>query len=515
MSHTRNLLRPWQIFVALLLMSLCLSSSYVLVSASEPKLRDMMIPISTAAKERIIENKAILAIQSDVVAPKSGTGDQSHFAPPLIHLSSPLASHQIFGFAPYWTLGQSAQFQLQDYSTISYFSLSVGANGSIVTTDSGYSGFNSPQLTALIARAHSYSDRVMLTVSCLNQTTLEALTSSASAPNLLSSQVIPLLKEKGFDGINIDFEGQGDGIRNGLTRLITTVSTLVHSANPNWQVTVDSYASSAGDPFGPFDIASLNPAVDGFFVMGYDMENPDVPSPNAPLSNWSPSDVEALAEYTNVISPSKIILGIPFYGYDWTTLDGSRNTISMGSPTALSYQDIVSGGHPQYWDPTTSTPWTSYQVGNQWHETYYDDPASVALKVALANYFHVAGVGVWALGMDGNSQAMLDALLGGSVPEKNYSAPPLPDPTTTTLPQSATTTTTTVCTTTPSISTSVASTTSTTNSTTPKATTTTTTTEPTTTEVTTTTKVSTTVVSTTTTSLVPPPCSTTTSSSSP
>ena len=488
-----------------------MSSSYVQVSASEPKLRDVIIPISTAAKERIIENKAILAIQNDVVASTNPAGDQSHFAPPLIHLSSPLSPHQIFGFAPYWTLGQSGQFQLQDYSTISYFSLSVAANGSIVTTDSGYSGFNSPQLTALIARAHSYSDRVMLTVSCLNQTTLEALTSSGSAPNLLSSQVIPLLQAKGFDGLNIDFEGQGYGIRNGLTRLITTVSTLVHSANPNWQVTVDSYASSAGDPYGPFDIASLNPAVDGFFVMGYDMENPDVPSPNAPLSNWSPSDVEALAEYTNVISPTKIILGIPFYGYDWTTLDGSRNTISTGSPTALSYQDIAAAGHPQYWDPTTSTPWTSYQVGTQWHETYYDDPSSVALKVALANYFHIAGVGVWALGMDGNSQAMLDALLGGSMPEKNYSVPPLPDPTTTTLPQS-TTTTTTVCSTTPPTSTSSTSSTSTTSSTLSKATTTTssttTTTKPTTTALTTT--VSTTIGSTT--SSIPPPCSSTTSS---
>ena len=75
---------------------------------------------------------------------------------------------------------------------------------------------------------------------------------------------------------------------------------------------------------------------------------------------------------------------------------------------------IAAAGHPTYWDPVTDTPWTAYQVGTQWHRTYFDDPTSLALKAQLANFFHMAGVGIWALGMDGNNPANLAALLGNA-----------------------------------------------------------------------------------------------------
>ena len=88
-----------------------------------------------------------------------------------------------------------------------------------------------------------------------------------------------------------------------------------------------------------------------------------------------------------------------------------------------------------YWDATTDTAWTSYQVGTQWHETFFDDPTSLALKAQLANSCHIAGVGIWALGMDGNDPAMLAALLGNAPPVKDYQAGP------TTTSSSSTTTT--------------------------------------------------------------------------
>src|SRR5581483_9359271 len=75
-------------------------------------------------------------------------------------------------------------------------------------------------------------------------------------------------------------------------------------------------------------------------------------------------------------------------------------------------------------DPTTQTPWTSYQVGSQWHETFFDDPTSLALKAQLAASYHIAGLGIWALGMDGNNPAMLAALLGNAPALKDLQAGP-------------------------------------------------------------------------------------------
>ena len=59
-------------------------------------------------------------------------------------------------------------------------------------------------------------------------------------------------------------------------------------------------------------------------------------------------------------------------------------------------------------------------MGTQWHETFFDDPTSLALKARLANSFHIAGLGVWALGMDGNNPAMMAALLGNAPVVKDF-----------------------------------------------------------------------------------------------
>ncbi len=232
------------------------------------------------------------------------------------------------------------------------------------------------------------------------------------------------MSAKNLDGVNFDFEGQGSGDRAGLTRLITQVSGALHAANPHWQVTMATYASAAGDSNGFYDVAALAPAVDGFFVMAYDMNDPSSPSATAPLIGGCFNDTQALEQFTAVVPASKIILGVPYYGYDWPTTDGTLSAQATGAEAPLSDGVIEASGHPNYWDPSTDTAWTSYQVGAQWHETYFDDPTSLAMKAQLASQYHIAGLGIWALGMDGNNPAMLAALLGNSPAVKDYESGP-------------------------------------------------------------------------------------------
>ena len=120
-----------------------------------------------------------------------------------------------------------------------------------------------------------------------------------------------------------------------------------------------------------------------------------------------------------------MILGVPYYGYDWPTTDGTNTAQATGgrdvrSATASSRRPAI----PRTGIPATQTAWTAYQVGTQWHETYFDDPTSLALKAQLANSFHIAGLGIWALGMDGNDPANMAALLGNAPPAKDYQTGP-------------------------------------------------------------------------------------------
>jgi len=345
-------------------------------------------------------------------------------APPTLADSAPLSSHEIFGYAPYWTLPESSGFDVADLTTLAYFSVDANADGTLDESGAGWNGYESQDLANLVTRSHAAGDRVVLTVTCFSQSSLNAITSDPNAGARLSSALIAAVSAKNLDGVNFDFEGEGSADQVGLTRLITQVSAALHAANPHWQVTMATYASAAGDPNGFYNIAALAPAVDGFFVMAYDMNNQASPSATAPLVGGSFNDTEALQQFTAVVPPQKIILGVPYYGYDWPTTDGTSTAQASGSEAPLSDGVISASGHPTYWDPTTDTAWTSYQVGTQWHETYFDDPTSLAMKAQLANTFHIAGLGIWALGMDGNNPAMIAALLGNAPASKDYQTGP-------------------------------------------------------------------------------------------
>jgi hypothetical protein len=349
-------------------------------------------------------------------------------APPSLSGAAPLQSHEVFGYAPYWTLPQESQFDVKDLTTLAYFSVDANADGTLDESGAGWNGYQSQDLVDLVDRSHAAGDRVVLTITCFNQATLDAITSDPNAPARLSAALIAAVQAKNLDGVNFDFEGEGSGDQAGLTNLITRVSAALHATDPHWQVTMATYASAAGDPNGFYDIAALAPAVDGFFVMAYDMNSKTTPSATSPLFGPAFTDAEALEQYCKVVPPSKVILGLPFYGYDWPTTDGTATATATGSESPLPDSTIATSGHPTYWDPVTDTPWTAYQVGDQWHQTYFDDPTSLALKAQLANYFHIAGVGIWALGMDGNNPDMMAALLGNAPAAKDDVIGPPPPP---------------------------------------------------------------------------------------
>ncbi|GAC1330659.1 MAG: hypothetical protein NVSMB17_08220 [Candidatus Dormibacteria bacterium] len=356
-------------------------------------------------------------------------------APPALAAEGPLATHEIFGFAPYWTLDRAAGFDLRSLSTVAYFGLDVNADGSLVRSGGSWDGYQSQALAELISRGHRNSDRMVLTIKAFDAPTLHRLASDPAVPARLSAEVIEAIRAKSFDGLNIDFEGQGSQDRAALAALVRNLAGAVHGANPAWQVTVDSYASSATDVSGWFDVAAMAPSVDAFFVMAYDMHQQDAASPNSPLHSSRTSVSSAGAAYAAAVGRGKVIMGVPYYGYDWQTDDNQPGSHAAHAPAPVDYASIRNAGRPEFWDPDHQVPWTSYQDGPRWHEVYYDNPVSLALKAREVAAMRLLGIGVWALGMDGNDPTMMAALLGHARPLKPAPAPAPPAaPTTSVTP---------------------------------------------------------------------------------
>src|SRR5258708_1532840 len=57
-------------------------------------------------------------------------------APPELS-QAPLAPHEVFGFAPYWTLDLAPGFEVGKLSTVAYFGVDVSSDGSMVVSGTG------------------------------------------------------------------------------------------------------------------------------------------------------------------------------------------------------------------------------------------------------------------------------------------------------------------------------------------------------------------------------------------
>jgi hypothetical protein len=361
-------------------------------------------------------------------------------APASLADQPPLAAREDFAFAPYWTLSQAPTFSLTGLSTLAYFSIDVNGNGTLDESGPGWNGFQSQDLADLITRAHAAGERVVLTVTDFGQSSLDAITSSPTAPATLSATLIPLLQAKSLDGVNFDFEGNGSRDQAGLTNLITSVAGSLRAADPHWQITMDTYASSAGDTKGFYNIPALSPAVDAFFVMDYELNLAGTPSAASPLTSNQFSTQTTLAQYTAAAPASKVIIGAPFFGIDWPTNNGTMAAGATGGAADIP-DSQAQGNGPEYWDPVTDTAWTSYQVGGQWHESYYEGLNGLFDVSQLVTHYGGRGVGIWALGMEGNGAQMIAALDGispgappGTGPQATapstavMAAPPAPAP---------------------------------------------------------------------------------------
>jgi spore germination protein len=321
-------------------------------------------------------------------------------------------------FLPYWEVGTVSP-DYRDLTTLVYWAVTLSTGGSLSRTGEGWSDLSSSSLALDIAKAHAAGDRSLLTVFSESPSVIHSVAADPSvAGRRLAESLAPLLTSRRFDGVDLDIEGDSTPDRAGFVRFVASFSRTLKSLGPTWSIMLDTYPTSAFDPLDFFDVRALMAHVDELFVMAYDMQDPGVASPTAPLANASLNDAMTLAEYASVVPARRIVLGIPLYGYDFPASSRSDGALVTGDPVAVTYASIVAAGHRPTWDPVTETPLTVFKRDGKWHQTWFDDPVSIALKSALAAQFHCAGVGVWELGMAGGDPQITAALLGGRPPVK-------------------------------------------------------------------------------------------------
>ena len=314
-------------------------------------------------------------------------------------------SREVFGYHPYWmgTAWQNYNYNL--ISTISYFSVEATATGDL-------SDLHGWPVVGLINLAHSYGVDVVLCVTLFNNGDLITLLSNPSYRQNLIDNLLTQVQAGNADGVNIDFESFPPSQKQNMVQFITDLTNTFHAEIPGSKITL---ATPAVDWNDGWDYNALATISDGLFIMGYDYyySGSSTTGPNAPLSGNGYTVSWTIDDYLNKTNnqSDKLIIGCPYFGFEWPASSGSSGSSTTDNGSAKFYAEMEGNAlsYGKLWHESSQTPWYRYQNPN-WIQGWYDDSLSLSLKYDFAIENDLLGVGIWAMGYDGNNLELWDLL---------------------------------------------------------------------------------------------------------
>ena len=186
----------------------------------------------------------------------------------------------------------------------------------------------------------------------------------------------------------------------GFSRLITNLKSEMTKQIPNATLSLSTYINEAALP-RLVPIENVEQHVDSFIIMGYDFHTPSGASGAVAPLNGQVSLIGYMQSYLEKVEPSKLILALPHYGYDWK--EGGEKEEHRILPYVIANEESKKYG--VQWDEITQTPWYSYvdPESGEKRITHFENIRSLGLKYDYINSKDLKGVGIWAMGYEGNT----------------------------------------------------------------------------------------------------------------
>lgn len=214
--------------------------------------------------------------------------------------------------------------------------------------------------------------------------------------NLLSD-VIRIMREKGYRGLNIDFENvlpADRGLYNQfLQQAVNRLHPLGHFVST--ALAPKTTASQAGLLYEAHDYEAHGRIADFVVLMtyewGYRLGPPQAISPIYQMRR--------VVEYALSVMPAeKIFLGFQIYARDWILPHVQGQEAETFSPKEAIERAVKYGAEIHY-DPTAQSPFYRYIDGqSRLHEVWFEDARSAQAKFEIVKHYNLRGISYWALG---------------------------------------------------------------------------------------------------------------------
>ena len=310
---------------------------------------------------------------------------------------------KVYGWHPYWVGTVYTAYDWSMLSDFSYFDYAVSPTTG-QNTNTSFAWSTSAAVTA--AKANGKKIHICATLFASHAT----FWATPSAQTTFINNMVSLLNSRAGNGVNIDFEGMGSADKTPFKNFMVNLKAALVAANPNYELSMALYAV---DWSGSFDIPGLNPVVDDFIIMGYDYywSGSTTAGPESPLYNFQTTYnytcSKSITYYLKAgVTPSKLLLGLPYYGREWETVGNlapSATTGAFNSSRTYAYVKNTPGTYSaanKKWEANCFNPYYSYLSGGNWRQCWIDDIYSMGRKYDMVNQRGIGGIGIWALGYD-------------------------------------------------------------------------------------------------------------------
>ena len=237
------------------------------------------------------------------------------------------ASLEISGWIPYWKAASGTAdtlLHLDQLKEVNPFGYSIRSDGTLADL---VLNIDEEPWTSFTAAARAKKIRVIPTVMWSDTEAMHRILSNGPKRRALEDEIANLVKEKGFDGIDIDFEGKRAETKNYFS---TFLKGLYARMGKKWVMcTIEArtpltsrYDTIPKDIKYANDFVQINKYCDRVRIMTYDQGSIDIRLNEAALGPYVPvSDPKwvekVISQTAKTIPKRKLVIGIPTYGYEY------------------------------------------------------------------------------------------------------------------------------------------------------------------------------------------------------
>ena len=212
----------------------------------------------------------------------------------------------------------------------------------------------------------------------------------------LIANLLSVVEEKGYDGVDVDFEYILPEDRVGYADFVGRLRTAMNETGRSVSVALAPKISAdqPGLLYEGMDYRLLGENADRVFLMTYEWGYTYGP----PMAVAAINKVRQVLDYAVTEIPvEKIIMGIPNYGYDWQLPyeRGVTRAELIGNVEAVRI--AAQNGAEIQFDETAQSPYFTYWAEGRQHEVWFEDVRSMQVKIDTAVSYGFKGFGYWNL----------------------------------------------------------------------------------------------------------------------